>query len=138
MNGFAYYNPNPDGDFMNDCVIRAYAFFFGVSWKKAFLDAMQFCAERGLVRFNFPSVFNKYLESKGYKRHRTPRRGMTVGQFRDEFAVEGKCYIVSCPRHFTVVFQKDIVDIADCSKLRVIAYWESESLASGYRYPKQQ
>lgn len=124
MNGFAYYNPNENGDYQHDCVIRAYSFFFGKTWKEAFLDAMQFCAEHGLVRFNFPSVFNKYLESKGHKRHRTPRKGMTVGQFRDEFAVDGKCYIVYCPRHFTVIFRKEIVDIGDCSRLKVIAYWE--------------
>lgn len=124
MNGFAYYNPNPQGDYTHDCVIRAYSFFFGVTWKKAFFDAMKFCYQKGLVRFNYPSVYNKYLESKGYKRHRTPRKGMTVGEFRDEFADVGKCYIISCNKHFTVVFQKDIIDIGDCSDFIVIAYWE--------------
>ena len=124
MNGFAYYNPNQKGDYTHDCVIRAYAYFFGVTWENAFHDTMQFCLERGLVRFNFPCVYNKYLENKGYKRHRVPRKGMTVGQFRDEFAEADKKYILSCPKHFTVISQKDIIDIGDCSELRVIAYWE--------------
>lgn len=123
MNGFVFYNPNPDGDFMHDCVIRAYSFFLGMTWKAAALDAFRYCIEHGFVRFNYPSVYNKYLESKGYVRHRVPRKGMTVGQFRDEFAEEGKCYILSCPKHFTLIFCKDILDIGDCSKLRVIAYW---------------
>lgn len=124
MNGFAYYNPNENGDYQHDCVIRAYSFFFGKTWKEAFVEAMQFCAERGLVRFNYASVFNQYLEHNGYKRCRTPMKGMTVGQFRDNFAEKEKCYLISCPRHFTVVFRKDIVDIRDCSRLRVMAYWE--------------
>ena len=124
MNGFCYFNPNEKGDYKHDCVIRAYSFFFGTTWKKAFLDTMQFCADRGLVRFNYASVFNLYLEHKGYKRHRSPKKGMTVAQFRDEYAEMGKCYIISCSHHFSIIWKKDIIDIGDCSDYTLKAYWE--------------
>lgn len=127
MNGFAYYNPNPKGlTNAYDCVVRAYTYFFGVTWHKAFFDAINWCAERGLVRWNFPSIYTQYLKDKGYQRHRAPRKGITVGQFRDEFADINKTYIISGPHHLTIIAQKDILDLGDCSNMVMFAYWERQ------------
>ena len=124
MNGFAYYNPNPvnriDG---YDCVVRAFAFFFGVTWMRALFDIVTWCANRGLVRFNYRSSYNVYLEEKGFKRHKPPKKGLSVGQFRDEYADVYKTYIVSGPHHLTIINNKDILDISDCSEMKMDGYW---------------
>ena len=121
---FSYYNPNPAGRTdANDCVVRALAFFFGVTWMKAFFDIATWCANQGLVRFNYRSAYNAYLKETGYERRRPPDKGISVGQFRDEYAEEGRIYIVSTPRHLSVVSDKTLFDIGDCSNMAMDGYW---------------
>lgn len=127
MNSFLFFNANPLNKRVGDCVIRAFSFFFGVSWKKAFMDLICWCTERGLVNFNYRSVFNEYLKEQGFLRHKAPRKGMTVAEFRDEFAEEEETYLVSVKRHMTIVFRKDIVDTWDCSNKIVDGYWQRNS-----------
>ncbi len=125
MNGYAYYNPNPKGlTNANDCVVRALAFFFGYTWNKAFFEILNWCAYRGLVRWNYPSIYTKYMKEMGYTRHRAPLKGITVGQFRDKYADINKTYIIYCHRHLTVISQKDILDLGDCSEMVMNGYWE--------------
>lgn len=119
-----YYNPNPaNRTDAYDCVVRAFAYFFGVTWMKAFIDLVVWCANHGLVRFNYRSSYNRYLEEKGYPRHKSPRKGMTVREFCSEFAEAGKTYIVSGPHHLTIVSEKEIYDITDTSEMKVDGYW---------------
>ena len=105
MAKFVYCNFNPKQLHTNDCLVRALAYFFGVSWRKAFLDIIEWCADRG------------------FERHKTPERGMTVGRFCDEFAEEGKFYMVQVKRHMTIVDNKEINDTWDCSNRIVEYYW---------------
>lgn len=123
MEKFYYWNPNPKKLHTDDCVIRAFSYFFGITWRKSFFDLIEWCADRGLVKFNFRSVYNKYLEEKGYLRHKAPFKGITVGRFRDEYAKEGKCYIISCKRHLTIIHDKALIDIGDCSDIEMDGYW---------------
>ena len=124
MTKYNYYNPNPCKIHIGDCVIRAFAFFFGATWRKAFLDIITWCADRGLVNFNFRSVYNKYLEEKGYQRHKAPEKGITVARFIEEYAENGMTYIVSMPRHLTIIHDKVLYDIGDCSSRKMDGYWE--------------
>ena len=48
---------------------------------------------------------------------------MTVGRFCDEFAEEGKFYMVQVKRHMTIVDNKEINDTWDCSDRIVEYYW---------------
>lgn len=123
MAKFVYCNFNPKQLHTNDCLVRALAYFFGVSWRKAFLDIIEWCADRGWVDWNYRSKYNVYLAERGYERHKTPERGMTVGRFCDEFAEEGKVYMVQVKRHMTIVHNKEINDTWDCSDRIVEYYW---------------
>lgn len=124
MSNYYYYNPNPLKIHTGDCVIRAFAFFFGVTWRKAFLDLIEWCADRGLVKFNYRSVYGKYLEEKGFARNKAPEKGISVARFRDNYADINKIYIIQCPRHLTIIHQKNIIDTFDCSDRTVEGYWE--------------
>lgn len=121
---FVYYNPNPKGLHTGDCVVRALAFFFGLSWEGAFLDIISWCIEGGVVDFNRRSIYNRYLAAKGFPRHRAPARGMTVREFCERFAKPGMTYIVSMHRHLTIVSGRVNCDIGDCSMKIVDGYWE--------------
>ena len=124
MANYYYINPNPKGLHTRDCVIRAFAFFFGTTWREAFMDLINWCAERGLVDFNYRSVYNEYLKEKGYNRRSCPEKGMTVSQFMTDFADDNAVYIVSCKqRHLTIVHNKDVLDTFDCRQMTVDGYW---------------
>lgn len=121
---FLYHNLNPKGIHTRDCVIRAFAFFFGVTWREAFLDLINWCADRGRVDFNYRSAYYDYLKEKGYPKHKAPEKGMTVEDFRDRYAKEGKTYIIQGKRHLTIISDQTIYDIGDCSLMVMDNYWE--------------
>ena len=64
---FVYYNPNPRNLHTGDCVVRALTAFLNTSWRPAFLDIINWCADRGRVNFNYRSSYNEYLKEKGYQ-----------------------------------------------------------------------
>lgn len=60
-------NPNPLGQHVGDCVIRALSIVLDQSWVKTYLEV---CIQ-GLLLANMPScnnVWGAYLRSKGFKR----------------------------------------------------------------------
>lgn len=123
MAKFVYYNLNPQQLHTNDCMVRALSYFFGVTWHKAFIDIIEWCAERGVVSWNYRSQYNVYLLERGFVRHKTPEKGMSVGRFCDEFAEEGKIYMVQVNRHMTIIDNKEINDTWNCSECIVEYYW---------------
>ena len=120
---FRYYNTNPLKKETGDCVVRALAFFLGVTWRKAFLNIIAWCADQGLVSFNYRRTYTMYLKEIGYRRNRVPRKGMTVGEFRDGIAEKGRTYIISIPHHLTVIQDGVLYDTWDCSEKIMDGYW---------------
>ncbi len=126
-------NMNPLHRRTGDCVYRALAVFLDTTWREALDELVGWAADKGLTNFNFRSTYNAFLLEKGYARHRAPRKGMTVREFIDEFAQQGKTYIVSCPRHLTIVKSVSwitvpyLVDTWDCRDRVVDGYWEKDS-----------
>lgn len=121
-----YFNPNPAGLITQDCAYRGLSFFFGISWMKAVFELVTFAVNRGKVNFTYITNISEYLASKGYERHRSPRKGMTVWEFSCEVAKPGRCYLlwVEWPRHITIIdTEGQVCDIADCSSFVVKYYW---------------
>ncbi len=124
MSRFVYYNANPKQLHTNDCLVRALSYFLGVTWRKAFHDIVEWCADRCLVDWNYRSKYYIYLSEQGFSRHKVSDKTLTVGRFCDEVAKEGKVYMVQIKRHMTIVDNKEINDIWDCSDRQVDCYWE--------------
>lgn len=129
MAEFLKYNANPFKLRTGDCVFRALSVFLGVPWRIALDDLVCWAADRGLTNFNYRSTDRAYLEEKGFPRYKSPRKGISVGEFCDEFAEPGKIYIVQCPRHWTVVKWNEyvgsaiVIDTWDCRGNIMEGYW---------------
>lgn len=64
------FNPNPTGQRVGDCAVRAVACATGQGWRQTYLDL----AAEGLVLGDMPSanrVWGAYLERRGFKRRMT-------------------------------------------------------------------
>ena len=122
---FVFYNPNPAGKLVGDCVIRAISKVQNISWEDAFVgitaEAFKLC---DMPSSNY--VWGSYLKSKGYIRKNLPDTCpdcYTVKQFCDEHQ-NGK-YIVATGTHAVAVV-KNIYDTWDSSDEVVMYYWEKE------------
>lgn len=121
---FIYYNANPKGVRTGDCVIRGISYFLGITWSGALHSLIDWGEERGLVLFHYRGFYNKFLADHGFQKKKTPNKDWTVNDFCEQYAQEGKCYLIQCPRHITVVHGKDIIDSWDCGHLKVEGFWE--------------
>lgn len=68
---FRRYNPNPEGNRVGDCVIRAISTATGNSWDQTYMEL----AIQGFIMKDMPSsnhVWGTYLLNKGYTRQAIP------------------------------------------------------------------
>lgn len=132
MAEFIYINLNPLKKRTGDCVYRAFSYFLSIPWRQVVNELVSFAADRGLTNFNYRNTYNEFLKEKGYVRHRSPQKGITVAEFCDKYAEKDKRYILSCPRHLTIVDwlpwkgQSVVFDTWDCRNKPVDGYWERE------------
>lgn len=127
MKDFIYYNLNPQQKHTGDCVVRAFAFFLGMTWKRAFLDLIMYCADKGVVNFNYRSTYYAYLQEKGYvKRKLFCTHKISVGEFCEKYAEEGKTYLIQVKGHMTIVCERDVYDTWDCRDRIMDFYWERD------------
>lgn len=126
MKEFYYINLNPLKKRTGDCVVRALAFFLGIPWKEAFFDLIMFCADKGLVNFNYISTYTAYMKDKGYVRQKPPYKGISIGEFCEKIADEGYVYIIQTKRHMTIICDRDVFDTWDCRDRNVIYYWKRQ------------
>ena len=82
---FIFFNPNPAGKFVGDCVIRAISKATGQSWEKTYIGIV----EKGLNMRDMPSanrVWAAYLKDfydnmeESYARGRSPMTGRYVSR----------------------------------------------------------
>lgn len=128
MKEFYYINLNPLKKRTGDCVVRALAFFLGIPWKEAFFDLIMFCADKGLVNFNYISTYTAFMKDKGYVRQKPPYKGISIGEFCEKIADEGYVYIIQTKRHMTIICDMDVFDTWDCRDREVIYYWKRQKM----------
>ena len=129
---FIFYNPNPGGKFVGDCVIRAITKAENISWEQAFVDIV---AEAYRL-YDMPSsnyIWGSYLKSKGYTRHNlqdTCPDCYTLRMFCDDH--KDGIYIVATGTHAVVVMPPgNIYDSWDSSDEIVTYYWKKEEHVNG-------
>ena len=83
---YVYYNSNPFGKIVGDCVIRAISKAEDMPWLKAYTELAMFGMENGDIPSS-NNLWGKYLRSIGYKVYPLPNECpdcYTVEQFANE------------------------------------------------------
>lgn len=119
-------NPNPNGSYVGDCVIRALSIANNKSWYETYIEL---CLQ-GLLLYDMPSsnrVWNEYLKTEGYTRHVIPNtcpECYTIRDFCNEY-FKGT-YILGTGTHVVAVIDGDYYDTWDSGDESPIFYWTKE------------
>ena len=123
---YKFYNPNPSGKFVGDCVIRAICKIEESDWDSVYLDICMI----GFKKKDMPSdndIWELYLYNKGYRRGVLPDTCpdcYTVDKFCQEHP-KGK-YLLATGRHVVAVVDGDYYDAWDSGKEVPVYYWHKE------------
>jgi hypothetical protein len=121
---YVFFNNNPQGLKIGDCVVRAISAAMNQTWERTYIDL---CIE-GFMYKDMPnanSVWSSYLRSKGWKRHSIPDTCpdcYTVADFAAEHP-EG-VYIAATGSHAVCIKDGNIIDNWDSSDETVTYYFE--------------
>ena len=122
MAALRYFNPNPYGAKVGDCVIRAICAATGQDWETTYTAV----ALQGYVLGDMPSsnyVWGEYLRSKGFEKEYLPKQCplcYTVGEFADSHP-DG-VYVIGTGDHAVAVIQGEVWDNWD-SRNRIVDYF---------------
>ena len=123
---FTKTNPNPNGSYVGDCVVRAISIAENQSWNETYINLCLM----GLKMYDMPSsnrVWHEYLRTLGYKRRIVPNDCpfcYTVKDFCGEY-FKGT-YILGTGNHVICVKNGDWYDTWDSGDETPIYYWSKE------------
>ena len=123
---YIFYNPNPKGSLVGDCVIRAITKMEDSTWDLIYAAV----AAKGFELFDMPSantVWGAYLKDKGYFRYIIPNTCpdcYTVANFAIEHP-KGK-FMLATGSHVVAVEDGDYFDAWDSGNEIPIYYWTKE------------
>lgn len=118
-----YYNPNPKGNKVGDCVVRAISKVLNQSWSETYIGL---CIQ-GFLMGDMPTsnaVWGNYLENRGFEREIIPISCKTVFDFA-EFLQNGTA-VVGTGSHAIAVVNGEIYDTWDSSDEEPIYYYRKE------------
>lgn len=123
---YRFYNPNPDGLFVGDCVIRAISRLMDRDWDSVYISVCM----KGLSMHDMPSsnaVWGAYLKSKGYIRNSIPNTCpdcYTIKDFTKDYPIG--TFLVATGSHVVAVVDGDYYDAWDSGNEVPIYYWTKE------------
>lgn len=119
---FEYFNPNPLGKHIGDCVIRALSKALNKDWHEVYTELI-IC---GYINCDLPSsnsVWGNYLLKQGYKRY-IISEDCTIGDFANEHA--NGTYIVGTGSHAVAVCDGIVCDAWDSSSEQPLYFYCKE------------
>lgn len=120
---YVFYNPNPSGRVVGDCVIRGITVMTGEDWETVYIGIVL----QGLLSHDMPSsnyVWGKYLHKRGFIRSILPDtcpNCYTVKQFCRDFP-KGE-YLLATGSHVVAVVDGDYYDAWDSGNEVPVYYW---------------
>lgn len=128
---FIFFNPNPAGKFVGDCVIRAISKATGQSWEKTYIGIV----EKGLNMRDMPSanrVWAAYLKDLGFNKYIIPNTCPECYSIRD-FAYENPngVFILGTGTHVVCVCDGNYYDTWDSGDETPIYFFKKELINNG-------
>lgn len=120
---FEYYNPNPLGKSVGDCVIRALSKLLKMDWLDVYIELCY----QGALSCDMPSsnmVWSLYLRKLGYDKHTIPNTCpdcYTIKDFCEEHP-QGS-FLVAIGDHVVTVVDGDYYDAWDSGNEVPISYY---------------
>lgn len=124
--GYVYYNPNPKGNLVGDCVIRSISKLTNQDWDTTYIDIIL----QGFAMKDMPSsnaVWAAYLLENGYQRKVIPNTCpdcYTVNDFANEHP-QGK-YLLAIGTHVVAVEDGNYYDSWDSGNEIPMFYFTKE------------
>ena len=123
---FVQYNPNPQGNYVGDCVIRAIAKVTEKDWDSTYLAvAMQGFAMKDMPSANH--IWGAYLKSQGFRQYALPNTCpdcYTVQDFCEDYP--SGVYLLATGSHVIAVEDGNYFDSWDSGSEIPIYYWKRE------------
>ena len=124
---YKYFNPNPEGNLVGDCVIRAICASTGKSWDMVFDELTEVARQlKDMPSSNY--VWAAYLKQLGYTRHVIPDTCpdcYTIEDFTEDHP-EGT-YILATGTHVVCAKDGNYFDTWPSGQETVIYYFEKEN-----------
>ena len=124
---YKFFNPNPSGKRVGDCVIRAVSFLTEQDWEETYLRITL----QGFEMFDMPSsnaVWAEYLRRQGYKRYVIPDSCpdcYTVKEFCKDNSF-GK-FLLATGSHVVAIKDGDYYDAWDSGNEVPIYFWRKDN-----------
>ncbi|MBO7133823.1 MAG: hypothetical protein J6W06_06685 [Bacteroidales bacterium] len=123
---YIYFNPNPSGKRVGDCVIRAISRLTGSSWETTYIGI----ATKGYEMFDMPSsnaVWAEYLKERGYRRVVIPDTCPQCYSVR-EFCHDNPKgrYLLATGSHVVTAIDGDYYDAWDSGAEVPVYFWTKE------------
>ena len=123
---YVYYNPNPAGQRVGDCVIRAISKLTGQDWEQTYIGV----AVQGYVSYDMPSsnaVWAEYLRRRGFRRYVIPDTCPDCYTVKD-FCFDNPrgAFLLATGSHVVTVIDGDYFDAWDSGSEVPIYFWTKE------------
>ena len=121
------FNPNPTGNYVGDCVIRAVSKLTNQDWDDTYI-ALALC---GFMLKDMPSanhVWGTYLKGRGYHRHAIPDtcpECYSISEFCEDHP-QGS-YMLATGTHVVAIEDGDYYDSWDSGDEVPVYYWVKEN-----------
>ena len=124
---FKYYNANPNNNHVADCVVRAISTALNQSWEQTYSELCML----GLEMYSMPNskeVYTKYIESKGWKRCKQPRKFDNTKYTGKEFTkvIKGTVLAHIGGHHIVCIKGGKVLDTWDSTNGCIGNYWIKE------------